>query len=88
MKRRILDSRKCEHVESTILVNQDDLRQGKKQSRPNLMLHCVPRPVPMIQSVPISRADQNQSADSIAGYQHRQGRDNPSPGLPAQADNL
>lgn len=42
----------------------------------------------MVQSVPVPRTDQNKSADGIAGYQHRQARDNPSSGLPAQADDL
>lgn len=88
MKRRILDSEACEHVDSTVAVNQDNLRQGKEQSRPNLVLHCVPRPVPVPQSVPVPRADQHQSADGITRYQNRQGRDKPPSSLTTKTDNL
>ena len=75
-------------VDSMVSLIMDGLRQGKEQSRPNLMLHRVPGPVPIPQSIPIPGADQNEGADGIARYQHRQGRDGPASSLATQAGDL
>lgn len=93
MKRRILDSERSAPCGKSNVPPAEgrldqDLRQCKEQPRPNLVLHRVPRPVPVPQPVPVPRADQREGPDGVARDQHRQGRDEPAPGLPAQARDL
>lgn len=64
------------------------LREGKEETEANLVLQGIPWAVPVPEAIPVSRTDQNESADKITRDQDWQRGERPSSALSTEAGYL